>query len=766
MASPMGENATTAFQDPFLDSAIRFARFLARLPPPGAVPSPAAAAPVLATLVTPWHRTAVPFYNIFLGIAAALEGYRVRFLWDDLVWTEPESAAVQNQVIGRLLETAGGYGTVVQVGRFQGPPASADEMRELDKLAEMNAVWKFRTPERTEAWEAFRRSCARHFAANYPSAKAALAAAGAKVLLTPGGVNGCSGLHLLAGAGLGVRTATYDCAPGEVIVGTAGVAGHLLDLSRVLQEPAFQPTAGDREWIRAEAGKEFAARKQRTDTLRFQVVGASGDAGGGSWDVVMPLNVMWDTAALGRHTVFADTLQWVEETLAWILDHTEATVVLRQHPRERIWQERFGYANPMEAILRARFGARRRWRFIRAEEAVNTYDLLGRARLVLPSTSTVGLEAVLQGIPVVTDCRVYYASLPGVLTATTRDAYFAAIGDTLAAAVPERRTPSWEAWNCYYLSQRCNYIRTGVTAMPEDFDLWVRGEPAGILADPGFSIIRESMFTGAPAAYLNYRRQAGERGTQDQPAAARMESETAPDPMEETAMNSTAMERHVSGDLGNRFPDVSFGQDVQVIGMNHVAIGRGSCVGDGTWLNVCERTGDIRLRIGRKVLIGRYSMVSTGGELEIGDFSLFAPRVYVSDADHIYQDIERPYIEQGATLGRKVIVEENCWVGINAVISGNLIVGYGSVVAANSVVLENVPPFAVVAGIPARIIKLYNPKSRRWENAQTFSDQLRILEDRMEVPLPERDEYRETLWKRSRLERIDPVLAGSGRHLP
>jgi acetyltransferase-like isoleucine patch superfamily enzyme len=224
--------------------------------------------------------------------------------------------------------------------------------------------------------------------------------------------------------------------------------------------------------------------------------------------------------------------------------------------------------------------------------------------------------------------------------------------------------------------------------------------------------------------------------------------------------------RHIDEEtLAQAFPEVSLGHGLQVLGLSHIAIGPGSCIGDGAWLNVCERSGGVRLRIGRNVLVGRHSMISTGGNLEIGDFNLFAPRVYISDADHVFEDIGMPYIEQGATLGRSVVVEENCWLGINVVVSGNLVLGRGSVIAANSVVVDAVPPFAVMAGAPARIVKLYNPRSRKWEPARSVPEQIRILEDRMAAPLPDREEYRDMLWRRSTLGRIDPVLAGAGRHL-
>lgn len=52
-----------------------------------------------------------------------------------------------------------------------------------------------------------------------------------------------------------------------------------------------------------------------------------------------------------------------------------------------------------------------------------------------------------------------------------------------------------------------------------------------------------------------------------------------------------------------------------------------------------------------------------------------------------------------------VIIGKNVWIGDKATILPGVTIGEGAVIAANSVVSKNVPPFSVVGGIPARIIK-------------------------------------------------------------
>ncbi len=214
--------------------------------------------------------------------------------------------------------------------------------------------------------------------------------------------------------------------------------------------------------------------------------------------------------------------------------------------------------------------------------------------------------------------------------------------------------------------------------------------------------------------------------------------------------------------LNDLFPNVTFGNTVQILGVKNVEIGEGSCIGDDAWLNICIRDDKIRMKIGKCVLIGRQSMISTGGYLEIGDYCLFAPRVYVSDAEHVFDDINQPIFQQGATFGRSVIVEENCWFGINTVVTGNLTVGRGSIIAANAVVKQDILPFCIMAGNPADIIKMYNPKTKKWERAKTKKEQDKIMEARNEISIPSRSEYQTILTQNSKLKYVEPLVAGRG----
>lgn len=137
--------------------------------------------------------------------------------------------------------------------------------------------------------------------------------------------------------------------------------------------------------------------------------------------------------------------------------------------------------------------------------------------------------------------------------------------------------------------------------------------------------------------------------------------------------------------------------------------------------------------VGKNSTIESFSVVNNGvGEVFIGDNCtvgigavvigpvhidsdvIIAQHVVLSGLNHTYTDVQKPIREQGVTT-HPIHIEKACWIGANAVITGGVRVGKHSVVAGGSVVTRDVPPFSVVGGNPARILKQYNPENGEWE---------------------------------------------------
>lgn len=96
---------------------------------------------------------------------------------------------------------------------------------------------------------------------------------------------------------------------------------------------------------------------------------------------------------------------------------------------------------------------------------------------------------------------------------------------------------------------------------------------------------------------------------------------------------------------------------------------------------------------------------TVGGYIEVGDDVLFGSGVHIYTNDHAFTDKTRTIMNQGYTPSKPVIIKKGCWIGANAIILKGVTIGENSVIAAGAVVTKDVPPFSVVGGVPAKMIK-------------------------------------------------------------
>jgi acetyltransferase-like isoleucine patch superfamily enzyme len=147
---------------------------------------------------------------------------------------------------------------------------------------------------------------------------------------------------------------------------------------------------------------------------------------------------------------------------------------------------------------------------------------------------------------------------------------------------------------------------------------------------------------------------------------------------------------------------------MDVLPFNKFSIGEHSSIESFSTIN--NGVGDVS--IGHHSLVGISNVII--GPVSIGNHVIMAQHVVVSGLNHNYEDISIPIHQQG-TYTRPIRIEDNCWIGANVVITSGVVIGFHSVVAAGSVVTKDVPPYSVVAGNPARLLKQYNAQSQCWE---------------------------------------------------
>lgn len=147
----------------------------------------------------------------------------------------------------------------------------------------------------------------------------------------------------------------------------------------------------------------------------------------------------------------------------------------------------------------------------------------------------------------------------------------------------------------------------------------------------------------------------------------------------------------------------------------NIEIGNNVMIRYKTWLAAWPVTGEkeCHLRIGDRVAIGHFCHIYASKSIIIENDVLIADKVYISDNLHSYKDITIPVKDQAVVQNRAVVIGAGSWLGENVCILGAKI-GKHCVVGANSVVTKDIPDYCVAAGIPARIIKRYNPKVAKW----------------------------------------------------
>jgi acetyltransferase-like isoleucine patch superfamily enzyme len=152
------------------------------------------------------------------------------------------------------------------------------------------------------------------------------------------------------------------------------------------------------------------------------------------------------------------------------------------------------------------------------------------------------------------------------------------------------------------------------------------------------------------------------------------------------------------------------GLELHVARRGRLDFGRFVWLGDGTKIRCHEGV----VEIGAKTVLGQECTISAWRRVRIGEQCVIADRAMFIDFDHGVVEVERPIRKQGIYM-RDVEVGSNVWIGYGACILRGVRVGDNSIVGTNSVVTRDVPANAVVAGIPARVIRMREaPRELRW----------------------------------------------------
>lgn len=147
----------------------------------------------------------------------------------------------------------------------------------------------------------------------------------------------------------------------------------------------------------------------------------------------------------------------------------------------------------------------------------------------------------------------------------------------------------------------------------------------------------------------------------------------------------------------------------------NVFIGNYVSIAPGAWIraNRIINGDDVELRIGDGCNIGRFNEIYATKSIILEKNVLLAERIYISDNFHGYSNPNIPIINQPIVQNKTVRIGEGSWIGAGAAVLGAKI-GKQCVIGTNAVVTHDIPDYCVAVGIPAKIIKRYDPDTEKW----------------------------------------------------
>jgi len=147
--------------------------------------------------------------------------------------------------------------------------------------------------------------------------------------------------------------------------------------------------------------------------------------------------------------------------------------------------------------------------------------------------------------------------------------------------------------------------------------------------------------------------------------------------------------------------------EINCLSVNGIKLGNKVTIGSYALIRPTGKYGGepgMGLIVGDNSNIGPFAYIGCSGMITIGSNVMISPRVSIYAENHNFSRTDITMKEQGVTR-EDVIIEDDCWIAANSIVLAGVTIGKGSIVAAGSVVTKDVPPYSIVAGSPARVIK-------------------------------------------------------------
>lgn len=451
------------------------------------------------------------FYDIGIFLLMRYNGYDVELIMDNTYtcenFTMYEGASsdireITDQVINIMLKRFPQL-LVKWIDESKTCELVENDIKYVERQARINTIWqKSRQNDRSMniSQNELEKKFYKVFLNNLKSIKCFFEKNSYDILTVSTALHYHRGFYMWMGECHNMRVANYDGSnnDGKTSWGTNYPNGHHYDIAKLINDNYFNEI--QKQKIIELAKADFNRRRYSVSdgsNYNYQLV-ASSEVINEKWsEVVIPLNVMWDAAAIGLNRVFSTEEEWLVETINYVLKNTCANIMIREHPVQ-MNLDKYNNAN-YEKLLYNNFGDNPRIKLYKYNEKINTYDFIKNCKVVLPLSSTVGLESVFLGKPVVVHSNCYYSKLNFVKAASNKEEYFSYIRQSLDGSIAISQEMMDEAYLAYFILMNSRIKTIFSESNPE----WLMKDIEELNDDITVQRILDSIGKDIPIPYVN-----------------------------------------------------------------------------------------------------------------------------------------------------------------------------------------------------------------------------------------------------------------------
>lgn len=473
-------------------------------------------------------------FAVALFLILKWRGYDVKLVvdylhWDgDIIKYEGHCGVcdtITNKIVAKLREVVpeSDIMYIEPVGEYE---ISEQDAEKCEKIAEYSASWskwhrlyygKF------HSWEFLKDQYAEIFKKNFSYIDAFFEKNHFDVINASTALHKRGGIFNYVAEKRDIRVTSQDAYDkASMLVCTNGPASCAMDTSRAFKEKWIKEEEKDE--ILKYASKMWEKRKNLTisaqnddlnldkykDMIRTKGYAYMGFQGIRSeikrtYDVIIPLNIRCDGAALMTETIFGSLEQFLIQTLDFVINKLGKSVLLREHPANRYHPDYYTcteiYAEHPEIL--EPYKDSDLLLYVKSDEDINLYQYIEQCKVVIPWTSTTGVEAGIMGKDVLVHTDVYYKDSKFVKCAHTVDEYFAYLKkELLSDKNSKKEEGAYEEALLYFYYSMARTLLTRFTSMHSVECPWRFECFEELLKEEGVEEVVQIVAEDVPSVYL------------------------------------------------------------------------------------------------------------------------------------------------------------------------------------------------------------------------------------------------------------------------